>query len=92
MPESLFNRVKKETLAQVFSCEFCEISKNTFSYRTPLDDCFRICLLVLDMRVCFINRNQLPRVYLSEIFVQTLISFASVLLLVLMLYCKTQFW
>ena len=24
-----------EILAQVFSCEFCEISKNTFSYRTP---------------------------------------------------------
>ena len=22
-----------ETLAQVFFCEFCEISKNTFSYR-----------------------------------------------------------
>ena len=22
--------LKKETLAQVFSCEFCEISKNTF--------------------------------------------------------------
>ena len=31
VPESLF---KKETLAQVFSCEFCEISRNTFSYRT----------------------------------------------------------
>ena len=28
--------IKKETLAQVFSCEFSEISKNTFSYRTPL--------------------------------------------------------
>ena len=27
---------KKKTLAQVFSCEFCEISKNTFFYRTPL--------------------------------------------------------
>ena len=26
--QSLF--FKKETLAQVFSCEFCEISKNTF--------------------------------------------------------------
>ena len=26
---------KKETLAQMFSCEFCEISKSTFSYRTP---------------------------------------------------------
>ena len=25
-----FNKVKKETLSQVFSCEFCEISKNTF--------------------------------------------------------------
>ena len=40
MPESFFNKVeglkasnliKKETLAQVFSCEFCEISKATFS-------------------------------------------------------------
>ena len=26
--------MKKETLEQVFSCEFWEISKNTFSYRT----------------------------------------------------------
>ena len=34
-----FNKVaglKKATLAQVLSCEFCEISKNTFSYGTPL--------------------------------------------------------
>ena len=33
------NFIKKETLAQVFSCEFCEffeISKNTFLERTPL--------------------------------------------------------
>ena len=34
-----FNKVvgliEKETLAQVFFCEFCQISKNTFSYRTP---------------------------------------------------------
>ena len=28
--------LKKETLAQMFSCEFCDISKNTFLYRTPL--------------------------------------------------------
>ena len=27
--------MKKETLAQGFSCGFCEIFKNTFSYRTP---------------------------------------------------------
>ena len=25
----------KRRLAQVFSCEFCEISKNTFSYSAP---------------------------------------------------------
>ena len=34
-----FNKVagliEKEALAQVFSCEFCQISKNIFSYRTP---------------------------------------------------------
>ena len=40
VPESLFseaeayNFIKNEALAQVFSCEFCEIAKNTFSYRT----------------------------------------------------------
>ena len=32
---SACNFIKKETLAQVFFCEFCEISKNAFSYRTP---------------------------------------------------------
>ena len=31
----LKKRDKKETLAQMFSCKFCEISKSTFSYRTP---------------------------------------------------------
>ena len=30
------NFIKKVTLAQVFSCKFCKIAKNTFSYRTPL--------------------------------------------------------
>ena len=30
------NFIKKETLAQVFSSEFCEISKNNFFCRTPL--------------------------------------------------------
>ena len=29
------NYIKKETLAQMFTCEFCEISKNAFSYKTP---------------------------------------------------------
>ena len=30
LPEAC-NFIKKEALAEVFSCEFCEISKNTFS-------------------------------------------------------------
>ena len=30
------NFFKKETLAQVFSCEFCVISKNTYFHGTPL--------------------------------------------------------
>ena len=28
------NFIKKESLAKVFSCEFYEISRNNFSYRT----------------------------------------------------------
>ena len=31
----LCNFIKKETMAQLFSCEFCEISKYDFFYRTP---------------------------------------------------------
>ena len=34
------NFIKKETLPHVFSCQFCKISKKTFFYRTPPDDCF----------------------------------------------------
>ena len=30
------NFIKKETLAQVFSCEFYGISQKTFCHRTPL--------------------------------------------------------
>ena len=30
------NFIKKETLAQAFSCKCYEISKNSFFYRTPL--------------------------------------------------------
>ena len=33
----------EEILAQVFSCEFCKISKNTFFIEPHPDDCFWIC-------------------------------------------------
>ena len=35
LQDSGCNFIEKKTLAQVFSCEFCDISKNTFSYRAP---------------------------------------------------------
>ena len=34
-PSETCNFIKKGNLAQAFSCEFCEISKNIFCYRTP---------------------------------------------------------
>ena len=47
-----FNKVagvSKETLAQVFSCEFCKISKNTFSCRTPpVAACAKIGVIITD--------------------------------------------
>ena len=36
-----------DSVAQVFSCKFCEISKNTFFYRIPLvaaSVCLNVCL------------------------------------------------
>ena len=50
VPESLF----KETLAQVFSCEFGEIYKNIFFYRAPLVATFDVVLGQAEIfaRVC----------------------------------------
>ena len=36
------NLISKETLAQLLSCEFCEIFKNTFFYSKPIDDCLYV--------------------------------------------------
>ena len=41
--DTLFN---KETPTQVFSCEICEIFKNTFSYRTSLVAASGQCKLI----------------------------------------------
>ena len=50
------NFTKKETLAQVFSCEFFEISKNTFSYRTLPVTAFPECAVQITLpgpKKCF---------------------------------------
>ena len=43
LPEAC-NFIKKETLAQVFSCQFCEISKNTFLTEHPRWLLLQICV------------------------------------------------
>ena len=43
LPEAC-NFIKKETLAQVFSCQFCEISKNTFFTEHPRWLLLQICV------------------------------------------------
>ena len=43
--------MKKETLAQVFSCEFCEIFRNTYFYRTPLVAAFGCAFFFSEMEV-----------------------------------------
>ena len=43
---------KMETSVQVFYCEFCEISQNTFFYGTPPDDCFCFQLKTLLKWTC----------------------------------------
>ena len=48
-----YSFIKKETLAQALSCEFCDIFKNT--YRTPLvavsllEKYYMCCLLILQI-------------------------------------------
>ena len=51
-----FQGCKKETLTQVFSCEFSKISKNTFFYRTHPDDCFCFQLFRSSRRRCSMKR------------------------------------
>ena len=47
------NFIKKGTLAQVFSSEFCKISEKTFSYRTP-----PVAASVRTPRPIFQNRSE----------------------------------
>ena len=57
--QSLF---KKETLTQVFFCEFCEIFKNIYFYRTPLvaaseNSLFWLCIINLRRHFIFCSRQ-----------------------------------
>ena len=73
MPETLLiklqacNFINKESLAQLFSCEFCKISKNTFfTEHLRTTALLQRSLLVLFSSVnrCFVNH--LNRIYLNQ--------------------------
>ena len=49
------NFIKKESLAKVFSCEFCEISKNTFLYRTSVAVFVSLALIGVKIPNGFVN-------------------------------------
>ena len=76
--DSGLNFVKKQTLAQLFSCELCEMSKNTILHRTPLvaaseiqqnsleNTCARVSFLI-KMQAC-----EFPEISKNTLFYRTL--------------------
>ena len=52
---SFFDKVKNETLAQVFSCKFCKIRKNTFLQNTT-----RRLLLIIAVSTFNYSRKKAP--------------------------------
>ena len=71
--------MKKETLAQVFSCKFCEISKNTFLQRAPLMDASKLPAVYLLSANVLVPSDQGMFLNLAAL----LIMYSSVLLLCL---------
>ena len=51
------NTCTRDFLTQVFPCEFCEVSKNTFFYRTPLvaASATAIMLVIFWTELCIIS-------------------------------------
>ena len=60
------NFIKKETLAQVFSCEFCQIFKNNYFYRKPPVEAF--CIGVLLYICCIFSEHLFLRTPLEGCF------------------------
>ena len=69
-PPEACNFIKKENLAQAFSCEFWAISKNTFSYRTPLVD-VSVYRFQISLEGCNFVKKTLQRSCFPETFLRT---------------------
>ena len=56
----IFSFIKKETLAQVFSCKFCEISKNTFFTEHLWTTASNVCFVWVSkcfQNICYAAEN-----------------------------------
>ena len=69
------NFIKKEALAQEFSCEFCKTSKNTFFRKTPLVAASAYCIVVISCYLivsivsnCFFMSNNKSLTFTVKIF------------------------
>ena len=80
---STCNFIEIETLAQVFSCELGEISKNTFFYRTRLGDCFYIKSAEIKCLV-FLPPVIFPIYPTASIFLRSILLFILLLIFILM--------
>ena len=59
------NFIKKESLAQVFFYEFCEISKNIFFYRTPPLAASDSIEILITKNILFMKLNQNNKLWLQ---------------------------
>ena len=66
------NFIKKETLALVFPCEFCEIYKNIFYYRTRL---VAASAVLINFAILEVFSNKVEGLFLKEYLWWLLMSF-----------------
>ena len=82
----LENFTKKETLVQMFSCEFCEISKNTFFTNTSV----RLLLMILSHKLEH-KHNILLYFFLSHILAAPTFFISSYIMYTFCTYLIAQF-
>ena len=84
------NFIKKESLAQVFSCKFCKISQNTFFYRTPPVAALKFSSEGMLFLVNIQTEEQ--QLYKTELFYLYLIRIYENFQYLPLIYCKNLKW
>ena len=71
------NFIKKETLAQLFFCEYCEIFKNCFFYKTPPvtnSGCSPSFAIFVSLNVQYLNKFIIPDPFYYKGFIRKILS------------------